>query len=275
MRKDTIFYRLFKQSPSLLFELVGNAPDNAKQYRFESVAVKEPTFIIDGVFLPPLSSLGIVYFSEFQMQKDEELYERMFGELFLYFYRNRKDYSDWRAVIIYPSRKQEQKSIEPYRMLLESDHVERIYLKELGPIEELPLSVAVMVLTIASETRAPKQARQILSRSAESGVSNEVRRGIIEMVGTIISYKFKNASSAEVDAMLGISFQETRVYQEAEEKGIEKERQNTIVNLMHLRFGTVDEPLKALIPNLMSLSNEDYTRLLFEKSKEELLQYFS
>ncbi len=31
-------------------------------YRFDSVAVKEPRFEIDGVFLPPESEPGIVYF---------------------------------------------------------------------------------------------------------------------------------------------------------------------------------------------------------------------
>lgn len=53
MRRDSIFYQLFQQSPSLLFELLANSPVNAQEYRFDSVAVKEPKFEIDGVFLPP------------------------------------------------------------------------------------------------------------------------------------------------------------------------------------------------------------------------------
>ena len=47
MRRDTIFYKLFQQYPSLLFELLTNPPDNASEYRFDSVAVKEPKFEID------------------------------------------------------------------------------------------------------------------------------------------------------------------------------------------------------------------------------------
>jgi predicted transposase YdaD len=63
MRRDSIFYSLFKRSPSLLFELLAEVPDSAAGYRFESVAVKEPTFTIDGVFLPPESALpGVVFF---------------------------------------------------------------------------------------------------------------------------------------------------------------------------------------------------------------------
>jgi predicted transposase YdaD len=53
MRQDTIFYKLFQQYPTLLFELLTNPPENADAYRFDSVAVKEPKFEIDGVFLPP------------------------------------------------------------------------------------------------------------------------------------------------------------------------------------------------------------------------------
>lgn len=53
MRRDSIFYKLFQQSPNLLFELLTNPPTNAGDYKFDSVAVKEPKFEIDGVFLPP------------------------------------------------------------------------------------------------------------------------------------------------------------------------------------------------------------------------------
>ncbi|WP_228059408.1 Rpn family recombination-promoting nuclease/putative transposase [Plectonema radiosum] len=89
MRRDSIFYKLFQQSPTLLFELLTNPPVNPSEYRFDSVAVKEPKFEIDGVFLPPDSeNPGVVYFCEVQFQKDEKLYERIFAESSLYFYRN-------------------------------------------------------------------------------------------------------------------------------------------------------------------------------------------
>jgi len=67
MRRNSIFYSLFQKYPSILFELLENPPDNADGYRFDSVAVKEPKFEIDGVFLPPETlALGIVYFCEVQ-----------------------------------------------------------------------------------------------------------------------------------------------------------------------------------------------------------------
>jgi predicted transposase YdaD len=47
--------------------------------------------------------------------------------------------------------------------------------------------------------------------------SMPIRQGIIEVVNMIISYKFTNLSRKEIDAMLGTKFEETRVFQEAQE----------------------------------------------------------
>lgn len=67
MRRDSIFYKIFQQYPALLFELLANSPENASQYRFDSVSIKEPRFEIDGVFLPPENeNAGTVYFCEVQ-----------------------------------------------------------------------------------------------------------------------------------------------------------------------------------------------------------------
>ncbi|NEP17460.1 MAG: DUF2887 domain-containing protein, partial [Leptolyngbya sp. SIO4C1] len=49
MRRDSLFYRLFRQFPTALFDLLEAPPSNADAYQFDSVAVKEPKFEIDGV----------------------------------------------------------------------------------------------------------------------------------------------------------------------------------------------------------------------------------
>ncbi len=251
MRRDSIFYRLFQQFPALLFELLANPPVNAAAYRFDSVAVKEPTFAIDGVFLPPeTDEPGVVYFCEVQFQRDERLYERIFAELFLYFYRSRNRYSDWQAVIIYPSRSIEQRAIAPYTMLLESDHVHRIYLNELGDITHLPLGVALMILTTLPERQAPEAARYLLNRSQHEIETPETSRAIIDMVTTIMVYKFAQLSRGEVEVMLGLRLEETRIYQEVKEEGRQEGRQegrceegrSLILRQLTHRFGAVSEP---------------------------------
>jgi predicted transposase/invertase (TIGR01784 family) len=233
MRRDSIFYSLFKQSPSLVFELLDQLPESSERYRFESVAVKEPKFEIDGVFLPPESeTLGTVFFAEVQMQKDDRLYERLFGESLLYFYRSRQYYSDWQAVVIYPARSTEQTETHPYRALLNSDQVHRIFLNELGEIETLPLGVAAMVLTIVEESEAAEKARMLIGRAHQEVLALPDRQGIMEMISTIMVYKFTNLSRQEIEAMLGTNLEETRVYQDAYQEGQEEKAQAIALNLL-------------------------------------------
>jgi predicted transposase/invertase (TIGR01784 family) len=257
MRRDSIFYKLFQQSPTLLFELLTNPPTNADAYRFDSVAVKEPKFEIDGVFLPPESdSSGVVYFCEVQFQRDEQLYERVFAESSLYFYRNRARFSDWQAVIIYPSRNTEQSNIYPHRGFLNSNQVHRVYLDELGDIRQLPLWVALMVLTTVEEEQAPEEARYLLTRTRQE-VPLAASRAIIEMVTTIMMYRFEQLSQAEVESMLGITLQQTRVYREIKaegrEEGLEEGREamaNAISRLLTKRLGELSEEMRSSISGL-------------------------
>ena len=217
MRRDTLFYRIFKEFPELLFQLTGDSPPNAAEYKFNSVEVKEPTFRIDGVFEPPvLDGTGKMYLAEVQMQLDETLYERTFAELFALFYRSRKLYSDWQCVMIYLSRSTEQKIIRPYRALLESEQVQIIYLDELGNIRDLPLITSLAVLPTVPPKKAPAEARDILARAKEQPQQYEA---IVELVTRVMSYMFTDQSSQEIDKMLDIQFEETRVYKDTFAKG--------------------------------------------------------
>jgi predicted transposase YdaD len=98
--------------------------------------------------------------------------------------------------------------------MLASGRITRIYLDELGEIEDLPIGLSLMVLTTLEGDVAKNQARRAIERSP----GNE---DIIGLVSTIILYKFNALSRDEVDAMLGIELQQTRVYQEAKAEGLE------------------------------------------------------
>jgi len=253
MRRDSIFYKLFQQSPTLLFELLPDPPDNAAAYRFDSVAIKEPRFEIDGVFLPPEGETGTVYFCEVQFQKDERLYERVFAESLLYFYRNCDRFSDWQTVIIYPSRRIEQRKLHPHRGLLNSEQVHRVYLDELGELRQLPPWVAVMVLTTLEESQTPEAARYLLNRTRQE-VSAPDSRAIMELITTIVAYRFDQLSRREIEAMLDITLQETRVYREIKEEGREEGRQQEAVDfvmrLLTKRFGELPQAVRVRIEGL-------------------------
>jgi hypothetical protein len=55
---------------------------------------------------------------------------------------------------------------------------------------------------------------------------------------------------------------------------LEQERRSTIVNLMQFRYGSVDQALQAIVPQLLRLDNAEYTRLLLQLSRAELIQHF-
>ncbi|MBW4673361.1 MAG: DUF2887 domain-containing protein [Desmonostoc geniculatum HA4340-LM1] len=273
MRRDSIFYKLFQQYPSLLFELLTNPPTNADAYRFDSVAVKEPKFEIDGVFLPPENEgIGVVYFCvseacrsmrQVQFQKDERLYERVFAESSLYFYRNLTRFRDWQTVIIYPSRSIEQSDIYPHRSLLNGGQVHRVYLDELGDIRQLPLWVALMMLTTVEEEQAPQEARYLLERSRQE--QPQPSTGVImELVTTIMVYRFEQLSRTEVESMLGITLKETRVYREIKEEGRQEEAANLIIRLLTKRFGELPEEMRSSIYGLPLSVLEDLSEALLD-----------
>lgn len=264
MRRDSIFYKIFQQCPTLLFELLTNPPTNAEAYRFDSVAVKEPKFEIDGVFLPPENEgAGVVYFCEVQFQKDEHLYERVFAESALYFYRNRARFSDWQAVIIYPSHSIEQSDIHPHRSLLNGGQVLRVYLDELGDIRQLPLWVAIMVLTTVEESQAPEEARYLLTRTREE-VSESASRAIMEIIITIMVYKFEQLSRREVESMLDITIKQTRVYREIKEEGREEATVNLVIRQLTKRFGEMSEETRSSISGLPLPVLEDLSEALLD-----------
>lgn len=226
MRRDAIFYQIFKRFPSLLFTLVDQPPEQAQRYRFESVEIKEPSFRIDGVFLPPDDdATKTIFFAEVQFQKDDDLYHRFFCESFLYLYRNRTLYADWQGVVIFASRSLEPENTTIHRTLLNSSQVQRIYLDELGDPTQQPIGVSLIQLTTASEAQMPEQARYLIERVQEEAISILSKTEIIEVVTTIVVYKFTNLTREEVEVMLGQSLEETRFYQDVKAEGREEERE--------------------------------------------------
>jgi predicted transposase YdaD len=60
METDSFFWKLLKQLPQTLFELLGLPPQRARRYRFDSVEVKK-SFRIDGLFLPSQADLPLYF----------------------------------------------------------------------------------------------------------------------------------------------------------------------------------------------------------------------
>ena len=258
MKRDSIYYQIFKRFPSLLFELIDYRTEQAQNYRFESVEVKETTFRIDGVFLPPKSAtFRTVFFVEIQFQKDEALYHRFFTESMMYLNRNQSQYDDWYCVVIFPSRSLEPSDTRTHRIFLNSDQVQRIYLDELGTPNQQPIGVNLMQLTIASEQAMAEQAKQLIERVQLEETGTLAKTEIIDIITTIAVYKFSSLSRDEVEAMLGLTLEQTRVYQEAKAEGREEQKAEMLLEQARIyqkaKAEGRSEMLKATVPLLLKL----------------------
>ncbi|BAZ02216.1 hypothetical protein NIES37_62270 [Tolypothrix tenuis PCC 7101] len=63
--------------------------------------------------------------------------------------------------------------------------------------------------------------------------------------------------------------------QEGEQRGIEQGERLVVENLLKVRFGELDNELQAIISSLLALPPEEFTPLLLQLSREELIARFS
>ncbi len=225
MKSDTLFYQLFHSFPSIFFELIGQPAIDTSSYQFTAPEVKQRAFRFDGLFLPSAESPELpIYFVEVQFQKKPKFYSRLFAEIFLYFYQYDPP-NEWYAIVIYRRRSLEVLAPSRYRELMEH-RVQRIYLDEIEQAAESSIGVGIVQLVVESKKKTGNLARQLISKARQDLPDASLQQQIIELIETIVLYKFPNLSREELEAMLGLSeLKQTRVYQEAREEGRQEGRQ--------------------------------------------------
>ncbi|MFB2876229.1 Rpn family recombination-promoting nuclease/putative transposase [Floridanema aerugineum] len=260
MKTDTIFYRLFQSFPSIFFELLEQPPESANAYQFSSVEVKQLSFRIDGVFLPLENAPETpIYFAEVQFQPDKTFYSRFFAEIFLYLDKTELT-NDWRGVVIYPTRNTEATDTRQYRELLNSGRVRRIYLDELGSTGQ-SIGIETVKLVVEPEETAANKARQLIEQARQEVSDEAQKRELLQLIETIIIYKFTQKSREEIQAMLGLGdIRQTRVYQEALEEGEIRGKLKTVPYMLSLG-ATVDQ-----IAEVLNLSVEEVRQAAQQES---------
>ncbi|MCL1468734.1 Rpn family recombination-promoting nuclease/putative transposase [Argonema galeatum] len=225
MKTDSIFYRLFKTFPRIFFELIGQPNIDISNYQFASVELKQTSFRIDGVFVPvPDSADRTVYFAEVQFQPDATFYRRFFSEIFLYLRQN-PSVNLWRAVVIYPTGSIETSDVIPYQALFSSNEVQRIYLDRLPEAGSTSLGLRIVRLIVEREESAVTSARELISQTRQQVTDEATRREILELIETILLYKFTRLTREEIRQMFTFTeseFKQSRLYQSIKEEGLEE-----------------------------------------------------
>jgi predicted transposase/invertase (TIGR01784 family) len=274
VKTDSIFFRIFQTYPGILFELLSAPSELGDCYEFQSVEVKQTAFRIDGVFVPrPDAPDRTVIFAEVQFQSDEYLYDRMFAEVGLYLIQHR-DTFDWRAVAIFPRRSLEPKNRHRHRALLGSEQFTVIYLEDLLKIQSDLLGIQIMQLIVAKPKKSQDYVQKIADRlKGQTDVQNQA---IIELVNTVMVYKFPELSWEVIEAMFSISeLKQTRVYRDAMDEGrvegrVEgrmEEAQSLLLRQLVRRFGSVDQAIESQIRSLPLSRLEDLGEALLEFSQ--------
>ncbi len=286
MKTDSLFYQIFLRFPDSFFDLIGQPQPGAANYQFTSQEVKQLSFRLDGLFMALREDIQQpLYLVEVQFQPDDTLYYRLFAELFL-FLKQYQPPHPWQIVVIYPHRGVEREQSLHFGEILNLSSVRRIYLDELP--HNPSLGIGVIKLVVESETAAVRTAQTLIERTREEITDQSSQRQLINLIESIIIYKLPQKSREEIEAMFGLSdLKQTRVYQEAlaegEERGLERgleqglqEGERLVVeNLLRVRFGELDPEIQAVISRILQLSPEEFTPLLLQCSKQELLKQFS
>ncbi|NES72178.1 MAG: Rpn family recombination-promoting nuclease/putative transposase [Okeania sp. SIO2D1] len=214
MKTDSIFYKLFLTIPSSFFELIGIPGNEAKNYKFTSREVKQLSFRMDGLFVPTnVNSDQPFYLVEVQFQPKEELYYRIFSELFLYL-RQYQPINPWRVVVIYPTRSIEREEAHQFGEMLTLERVQRIYLDELAKTNSL--GVEIIKLVVEPEETAVDLAKSLVEKTQIQLTDAVIQENIIELIETIIVYKLPQKSREEIAAMFNLGdLKQTRFYQDA------------------------------------------------------------
>lgn len=110
----------------------------------------------------------------------------------------------------------------------------------MGAAASLPVGIATIKLIVENENTAIPSARELIAKTQrELGTKEPQGQQLLQLIETILVYKFPKMSQKEIAAMFGLSdLKQTRVYQEAKEEGLEegalREKQRMIPLLLKL-----------------------------------------
>ena len=111
------------------------------------------------------------------------------------------------------------------------------------------LAIEIVLLAMSSEAETPDRARALLDRSEQ----DDRRQDILELISTIMVYGFPKLGWEAVTMMLDIQdvrLENTRAYQEIEEKVRGQEQRKMILFWVRELMGEVPEPVQAEIAAL-------------------------
>ena len=266
MKTDTLFYQLFQSFHSLLFELIERPITEAEGYQFSSVEVKEKAFRFDGIFIPATNDKPF-FLIEIQFQPKEDFYWEFLSEIFLYLNQYRPK-QEWQAVAIFARRSFEPEIPNYVREIIASNRIVRVYLDDWLERETDSFAISIVQLILSSESQAVAMARR-LGEKIEQENDPEIQEQVLELIETVLVYKFPKLTRQEIEAMFTYSdLKHTRVYQDAreegEQRGLVKGQATMLLRLLNRKFGQISPSLRGKVNKLSAKQLENLAEALFD-----------
>jgi hypothetical protein len=140
-------------------------------------------------------------------------------------------------------------------------------------INQLPLTLETLWLRILGKGETQRQA---VSELLSLPQNNPLRRNIQELITSwrIIVINQENITEEDQEVIMNLSQAYLEWREATLQQGQQDERRQVVENLLRVRFGSLDADLQRVIEPLLQLPPQEYSRLLLELSREELLRRF-
>ncbi len=243
MKTDTLFYQLFQEFPWIFFQLIQQEQINLDAYQFIAPEIKQRSFRLDGLFTTTEEySDQPLYFVEVQFYREIDFYDRLFPSIFLYFGQYKPVNPDWSIIVIFDSQNNDV-IIPPRYEEIANQRLQRIYLDQMPEDEISTIALGILKLVVEPEAGAGELARNLINRTKQELEGSQSQKQLLELIETIVIYKFPNLSYQEIETMLNLEeIKQTRVYQDAKSEGIQQ----------GLQQGKLEQKI-AMIPLLQEL----------------------
>ncbi|MGD1875668.1 MAG: hypothetical protein ACFB02_21770 [Mastigocoleus sp.] len=148
-------------------------------------------------------------------------------------------------------------------------------------IHQLPRTPETLWLRLLGKGRVQQQAIEELETLPQNNLLRNKAIDLLLNLKTQIEIK-QNPSEEDRELIMNLSPIYLQRLAEAEQKGrsegiqegIKNERRTVIENLLRARFGALDDELNAIIQPLLALTPEEFSTLLIQLSREELVSRF-
>ncbi len=140
-------------------------------------------------------------------------------------------------------------------------------------IHQLPCTEETLWLRILGKGRVQQQAIDELAALPENHPFRDKAIDLLLSLKTTLEVN-QNVDEEDRNLIMRLSPIYEQKLAATKQEGIQEERRTIIENLLRFRFGELDGELRAIMPALLALSPEEFTPLLLQLSRDELLERF-